>query len=57
MQQTQTHARPDYVRIAAALDGSALDKKLEELTQRTPPRKRKRLASGARVKAFGDLSG
>jgi hypothetical protein len=44
MQQTQTNSRPDYARIAAALDGSALEKKLEELTHRTPPRKQKRLA-------------
>jgi hypothetical protein len=44
MQQTQTHARPDYAQLAATLDGSALDKKLEELTHRTPPRKQKRLA-------------
>ncbi len=44
MQQTPTKTRPDYARIAAALNGAALDKKLEELTQQTPPRKRKRLA-------------
>jgi hypothetical protein len=44
MQQTQTNSRPDYARLAATLDGSALEKRLEELTQRTPPRKRKRLA-------------
>jgi len=44
MQQTPTKTRPDYARLAAALDGSALEKKLEELTHRTPPRKQKRLA-------------
>src|ERR1017187_8146417 len=44
MQQTQTNSRPDYARIVAALDGSALEKKLEELTHRTPPKKQKRLA-------------
>ena len=44
MQQTMTNPRPDYARIAATLDGSALEKKLEELTHRTPPRKQKRLA-------------
>ncbi len=44
MQQTPTKTRPDYARLAATLDGSALEKKLEELTHRTPPRKRKRLA-------------
>ena len=36
--------RPDYSRIAAELNGAAFNRKLEELTQRTPPRKRKRLA-------------
>ena len=44
MQSTTTSPRPDYARIAAELNGAALDKKLEELTHRTPPRKRKRLA-------------
>ena len=44
MQPTQTNSRPDYARLAATLDGSALEKKLEELTHRTPPRKQKRLA-------------
>ena len=44
MQQTPTKTRPDYSRLAATLDGSALEKKLEELTHRTPPRKQKRLA-------------
>ena len=44
MQPTSTIPRPDYSRIAAELNGAALDKTLEELTQRTPPRKRKRLA-------------
>ena len=44
MQQTPTKTRPDYARLAATLDGSALEKKLEELTHRTPPRKQKRLA-------------
>jgi hypothetical protein len=44
MQQTLTKTRPDYARLAATLDGSALEKKLEELTHRTPPRKQKRLA-------------
>ena len=36
MQQTPTKTRPDYARLAATLDGSALEKKLEELTHRTP---------------------
>jgi len=44
MQPTTTSPRPDYSRIAAELNSAALDKKLEELTQRTPPRERKRLA-------------
>ena len=44
MQQTPTKTRPDYAQLAATLDGSALEKKLEELTHRTPPRKQKRLA-------------
>jgi hypothetical protein len=44
MQQTPTKTRPDYARLATTLDGSALEKKLEELTHRTPPRKQKRLA-------------
>ena len=44
MQQTPPKTRPDYARLAATLDGSALEKKLEELTHRTPPRKQKRLA-------------
>ena len=44
MQQTPTKTRPDYARIATELNGAALDKKLEELTQQVPPRKRKRLA-------------
>ncbi len=44
MQQTPTKTRPDYARLAATLDGSALEKKLEELTHRQPPRKQKRLA-------------
>lgn len=44
MQQTPTNTRPDYARIAAALDGAALEKKLEEMTHRTPPQNRPRLA-------------
>ena len=44
MQQTQTHTRPDYAQLAAALDGSALEKKLEEMTHRLPPRKQPQLA-------------
>jgi hypothetical protein len=33
--------RIDYTQIAAKLDYAALEKKLEQLTQREPPRKRK----------------
>jgi len=44
MRQTEMNLRPDYNQIAAELNGSALEKKLEELTHRLPPRKRKRLA-------------
>lgn len=44
MEQTTMNLRPDYSRIAAELNGAALNRKLEEMTQRTPPRKRKRLA-------------
>ncbi len=34
----------DYTKIAATLDYTALEKKLEQLTQRDPPRKRKTVA-------------
>jgi hypothetical protein len=44
MHPTTTIPRLDYAQIAVELKGAALDKKLEELLQRTPPRKRKRLA-------------
>ena len=44
MRQTEMNLRPDYDQIAAELNGAALEKKLEELTHRVPPRKRKRLA-------------
>ena len=44
MEQTTMNLRPDYSRIAAELNSAALTRKLEEMTQRTPPRKRKRLA-------------
>ena len=44
MRQTEMNLRPDYNQIAAELNGPALEKKLEELTHRVPPRKRKRLA-------------
>ena len=44
MRQTEMNLRPDYNQIAADLNGSALEKKLEELTHRVPPRNRKRLA-------------
>jgi hypothetical protein len=44
MQPTTTSPRLDYARIATELNGAALDKKLEELTQQVPPRKRMRLA-------------
>jgi hypothetical protein len=43
MEQTTMQLRPDYSRIAAELNAVALDKKLEEMTQRTPPQKRQRL--------------
>ena len=36
--------RMDYTQIAAKLDYAALEKKLEQLTQREPPRKRKTAA-------------
>ena len=34
----------DYTKLAATLDYAALEKKLEQLTQRDPPRKRKTVA-------------
>jgi len=34
----------DYTKMAATLDYAALEKKLEQLTQRAPPRKRKTVA-------------
>ncbi len=34
----------DYTKLAAKLDYAALEKKLEQLTQRDPPRKRKTVA-------------
>src|ERR1700688_65828 len=34
----------DYTKLAATLDYAALEKKLEQLTQRAPPRKRKTVA-------------
>ena len=34
----------DYTKLAATLDYAALEKKLEQLTQRDPPRKRKTIA-------------
>jgi hypothetical protein len=34
----------DYTKLAATLDYAAVDKKLEQLTQRDPPRKRKTVA-------------
>jgi hypothetical protein len=34
----------DYTKLAATLDYAALEKKLEQLTQRDPPRKRKNVA-------------
>jgi hypothetical protein len=34
----------DYTKMAATLDYTALEKKLEQLTQRDPPRKRKTVA-------------
>jgi hypothetical protein len=37
-------SRIDYTKMAAALDYTALEKKLEQLTQRDPPRKRKTVA-------------
>ena len=36
--------RADYAQIATKLDYAALEKKLEQLTQRPPPRKRKTAA-------------
>ncbi len=36
--------RMDYTQIAAKLDYAALEKRLEQLTQREPPRKRKTAA-------------
>lgn len=36
--------RMDYAQVAAKLDYAALNKKLEQLTQRAPPRKRKTAA-------------
>lgn len=44
MRQAEINLRPDYNRIAAELNSAALEKKLEELTHRLPPRKRKRVA-------------
>jgi hypothetical protein len=44
MEQTTMNLRPDYSRIAAELNSAALNKKLEEMTQRVPTRKRPRLA-------------
>jgi len=44
MQQTTMNLRPDYTRIAAELNSTVLDQKLEELTHHAPPRKRKRIA-------------
>lgn len=44
MRQTEMNLRPDYNRIAAELNSAVLDRKLEELTHRAPPRKRKCIA-------------
>ena len=38
------NTRIDYTQLAAKLDYAALDKKLEQLTQREPPKKRKTAA-------------
>lgn len=43
MNATTTNSRIDYGQLAAKLNYAALDKKLEQMREQTPPKKRKQI--------------